>query len=163
MRTHDRELTLKELALIMILAFVLGLFMNQDAKAMSQDEIVSIIKIEAKRHGVNPELALAIAQVESRLNPKARGSKGEIGVFQLRPEYHAVSEGDVRNNIRTAIRYLAELKVTCAKYGSAYFVCYNYGPSRHLKHPRQFPYYKRVQFALNKRRQLYLADNGGDQ
>jgi hypothetical protein len=35
--------------------------------------------------GLNPRLALAVAQVESGLNPTARSPRGAIGVFQIMP------------------------------------------------------------------------------
>jgi soluble lytic murein transglycosylase-like protein len=117
---------------------------------MVKAEIVTQIRVIALEHGVDPDLAVAIATVESRIEPNTVGLKGEIGLFQLRPEYHPVVKGDVLNNIRTAIRYLAELKVSCASYGEAYFVCYNYGPSRKLNHPTLFPYYKRVKVVLGQ-------------
>jgi soluble lytic murein transglycosylase-like protein len=120
------------------------------------ETITNIIVKTAEREGVEPDLALAIANVESRMNPQAVGSLGEIGIFQLRPEYHNVHKGNVRGNIEVAIRYLAQLKTTCAKYQDAYFVCYNYGQARHLNHPRKFPYYKKVMRELSKLRQQNL-------
>lgn len=40
--------------------------------------------------GEDPLLLQAIAKVESSFNPKARGKIGEIGLFQIRPEYHPI-------------------------------------------------------------------------
>lgn len=109
-----------------------------------------VIVSEARRAGVDPHLALAIATVESNMNPDAIGGMGEVGLFQLRPEYHAVSRGATRSNIRLAMKYLAQLKRQCARYGDAFFVCYNYGPARKLNHPRQFPYYRKVMTVLDR-------------
>lgn len=41
--------------------------------------------------GFDPNIALSVAKVESKLNPSAVGKIGEIGLFQLRPELFAPS------------------------------------------------------------------------
>lgn len=41
--------------------------------------------------GFDPNVALSVAMTESRLNPDAIGGIGEVGLFQLRPEYFAKS------------------------------------------------------------------------
>lgn len=46
--------------------------------------VVAMIKAAAPRYGVPTWFALRIAKVESGFNPRARGSAGEIGVFQLK-------------------------------------------------------------------------------
>jgi hypothetical protein len=104
------------------------------------------IKAAATRHGVDPDLALAIARVESGLNYKAVGRLGEVGLFQLRPEYHTAELGDIEQNIDTAVRYLATVRERCkADYGNAWFVCFNHGPNKRLKDPHNFSYYLKVE------------------
>lgn len=49
------------------------------------DDIRQIIIEEAERRGIPPDLALRQAQVESSMNPAARGKAGEIGLFQVMP------------------------------------------------------------------------------
>jgi hypothetical protein len=46
--------------------------------------VVAMIKSMAPRYGVPTWFALRIAQVESGYNPRARGSAGEYGVYQLK-------------------------------------------------------------------------------
>ncbi len=122
------------------------------------DTIVEQQIVQAARHaGVSPSLALAIADVESGGNPNAVGSLGELGVFQLRPEFHSVTKGDTRGNIELGVRYLAALKRQCASYGDAYFVCFNYGTARRLVYPRLFPYYQKVKLALQRRNNIAIA------
>src|SRR5690606_31993954 len=119
------------------------------------------IKKTALKYNVDPELALAIAEKESSFNPNAIGSKGEIGLFQLRPEYHDVRPGEVEHNIDVAIRYLAQLQRKCAHYLDAFFICYNLGPNyKRLKHPTKFPYYKQVKAIMNrnKRESIYASN-----
>ncbi|HMJ89406.1 MAG TPA: lytic transglycosylase domain-containing protein [Candidatus Acidoferrum sp.] len=40
----------------------------------------------ARKHGVDPALIKAVIWRESRFNPRARGSKGEIGLMQIMPD-----------------------------------------------------------------------------
>jgi soluble lytic murein transglycosylase len=57
------------------------------------------IAAAAKRHNVPPQLVRALIFQESRFDPRARGSKGEIGLMQVLPKgavadwarYHKVS------------------------------------------------------------------------
>lgn len=105
------------------------------------------IKRVAKQNQFDPDLAVAIAKVESGLNQKAVGSKGEIGLYQLRPEFHASNIRETKTNIKTAILYLKRIKAKCEpKFGDAWFICYNLGPNyaKPIRHPKLFPYYKRV-------------------
>lgn len=128
------------------LAALAWVFIYANDSRADQAEIKRTIVQVAKQEGIEPELALAIAQVESQFNAEMVGGLGEIGVFQLRPEFHRVSR-DSRTNIVTGIRYLRTLKRQCKSYGDAYFVCFNYGQAKRLKYPRLFPYYKKVMLA----------------
>lgn len=49
-----------------------------------QAQIVSMIKAYAPSHGVPVWFALRIAKVESNYDPMARGSAGELGLYQLK-------------------------------------------------------------------------------
>ncbi len=124
-----------------LLSFVVAT--NSIARAT---DLESVIRKTAVEECVDPDLAVAIAKVESGMNTKKIGGLGEIGVYQLRPEFHKVSK-DVRENIRTAVRYMKELRETqTSKYGDAWFIAYNVGPNypKEIKHPRKFKYYVRV-------------------
>ncbi len=46
--------------------------------------VISMIKAMAPSQGVPVWFALRIAKVESNYNPKARGSAGELGLYQLK-------------------------------------------------------------------------------
>lgn len=116
-----------------------------NAQGISQVEIIRQVALE---EGFDVNLAVAIATVESRLNPAVVGTQGEIGVFQLKPNYHAVVNGyDTRTNARVAIRYLKMIQSRFEpKWGSAWFIAYNVGPyyKKTIKHPELFPYFLRV-------------------
>jgi hypothetical protein len=138
--------------LVLILIFSSG-SVHAEPK-LTQSEIKQHIVDSAIKNQIDPNLALAIAEVESRFNPNAVGRYGELGVFQLRPEFHRVAKGQTLHNINVATKYLAKLREDCKAYGDAFYVCFNYGTARKLKHPRQFPYYRRVQAVLNKNRSI---------
>jgi soluble lytic murein transglycosylase-like protein len=54
------------------------------APSRRQGSVVAMIQTMAPRYGVPTWFALRIAKVESNYNPNARGSAGELGVFQMK-------------------------------------------------------------------------------
>lgn len=73
-----------------------------------------MVRTEALRVGLPPELADAVAQVESGYRPNAIGTVGEIGLMQVRPStarmmgFSGTNEdlADPATNIRYGVRYL---------------------------------------------------------
>jgi len=121
-----------------------------EAQELSKQEIKKLIIAEAIKQQVDPVIALAVAKVESDFNPNAVGSVGEIGVYQLRPEFHDVKKGDVKHNVKVGVRYLKRMEAVCReKYKDAWYVCYNTGPNRTkpVRAPYEFPYTKKVKRA----------------
>lgn len=119
----------------------------------SEQYYIEVIEQAAIEQGLDPKLALAIAKTESSLNPNAVGNLGEIGLFQLRPEYHDVKKGNIINNVNVAVKYLVKVKEICEyKYNKAWFICFNTGPYRKIKvEPTDFSYYKKVMSIYDKR------------
>lgn len=71
-----------------------------------------IIQGIARKEGVSPTLALAVAKRESSLNPTAKSPKGALGLFQLMPATAAelgVDPMDPVQNITGGVRYLKQL------------------------------------------------------
>ena len=115
-------------------------------------DIPALIRTKAKKYNVDAKLVYAIAVVESGLDPDAVGELGEVGLFQLRPQFHTVS-GNLKQDVETAVRYLAYVKFHCYhKYGDAWFICYNTGPFRTyvVREPKRFDYYVKVMEAYRK-------------
>ncbi len=125
----------------------LAVIISITAPAKAEDEGIKLVVYrEAKKHKIDPDLVLAIMEVESGFNKNARGKLGEIGLLQLRPEFHDVRAGDTDHNIAVGVRYLAYCRNACLRrYGSAFFVCFNRGPySAPVENPKATKYYKRV-------------------
>lgn len=96
----------------------------------SAGEVAALIQAAAPSYGVPPSLALAVAQRESGLNQGARGSSGEIGVFQLMPGTAAdlgVDPSDLAANIQGGLSYLSQLYRQFGDWGVA-LQAYNGGP-----------------------------------
>jgi len=72
-----------------------------------------LITATAQTHGVDPILVQALIQVESNYQPRARSSKGAMGLMQLMPsvarEYKVRNAYDPQSNIDAGIRKLKSL------------------------------------------------------
>jgi len=73
----------------------------------------SIVQEHASRHLLRPELVRAVIQVESGFNPRARSSKGAMGLMQLMPatarQLGVRDAFDPAENIRGGCAYLRQL------------------------------------------------------
>jgi hypothetical protein len=77
---------------------------------------VRIVRREAVARGLPPEVAEAVAEIESGTSPDAVGGVGEIGLMQIRPataamlghDGGALALFDPETNARFAVRYLAQ-------------------------------------------------------
>jgi len=89
--------------------------------------IKAIIVAEAMRQGFDPNIALAVAKVESNYNVHATGKVGEIGLYQIKPRFAHISKQELFNakkNAKEGIRQLIFWKKRCGEY---YLACYNGG------------------------------------
>jgi soluble lytic murein transglycosylase-like protein len=98
--------------------------------------IAQWIIAEAQRQGLDPSLALEVANAESGMNPNVGdGSAGEIGIYQILPVtgaglgFSAAQLRDPQSNIQAGVSYLRQL---VGKFGdpAAALAAYNWGPSR---------------------------------
>ena len=72
-----------------------------------------LITAAAEAHGVDPLLVQALIQVESNYKPRARSSKGAMGLMQLMPstarEYKVRNAYDPKANIDAGVQKLKSL------------------------------------------------------
>ena len=106
-----------------------------------REAVQSLVRAEAERQGVAPDLMLAIARQESGFNPHAQSPKGARGVMQLMPGTWVelgvryglgLDPFDPRDNVFAGTAYLREMH---DRFGSAGFLaaCHA-GPSRYEHH-----------------------------
>lgn len=90
-----------------------------------------IVRDEARRVGVDPNIAEAVMSQESGGNPRAVSPKGAQGLLQLMPataKELGVDPADPQQNIRGGVQYL---KQQIDRYGTAGgLAAYNAGPGR---------------------------------
>lgn len=83
-----------------------GKFDETDEKNIIKNKIIA----EAEKQGVDPALALGLAEQESNFNPKAKSQAGAMGLFQLMPatakEMGVTDPYDIDQNIRGGVKYL---------------------------------------------------------
>lgn len=80
---------------------------------MKADELQSLVETYAKKHGVDPELAMRIVMAESGGNPDAVSPKGAQGLMQLMPatakELGVKNPFDPKQNLDAGLKYLSQL------------------------------------------------------
>ena len=107
-----------------------------------------LIAAAARRHGLDPAFALAIAQTESRFNQAATSRRGARGVMQLMPrtaQHYGVDAGDLAQNIDGGVRYLRDLADRFGGSPTLVAAAYNAGEGAVLKYRRQIPPYPETQ------------------
>ncbi len=90
--------------------------MDEILNQLSEEQAQLALEVarKAKEMGVDPKLAVALAYRESRFDPKAKGSSGEIGLMQVMPktaEGMGFSVEDLRDpskNIEIGLTYLKQ-------------------------------------------------------
>ena len=55
-------------------------------RGAGKSKYASLIRAAANKHGVPVSIAKAVVQVERNFNSRARGSVGEVGLMQIRPQ-----------------------------------------------------------------------------
>jgi hypothetical protein len=105
--------------------------------------------------------AIAIAKLESNLNPSAVGALGEVGLFQVRPQYFKTS-WQLDQQIRLGIEALGTIKARCVRdLGQNWVSCWNIGVSGALRRKGRKPgpyvlkYIKLVQETKQQLRRQY--------
>ena len=117
--------------------------------AMSRAELETLVGEAAARHGVRPDILLALARVESGFNPTARSPVGALGVMQVMPK---TARGmlppgspepnlfDPKLNIDLGAQYLRQMLDRFNNNYSLALAAYNAGPEAVNKYGGIPPY-----------------------
>lgn len=134
---------------ILITLFLIAIGGRAHAQIIEKCDLIEcIIAKEARSQGVPVQVAIAVGKVESSLRQSAIGPFGEIGVFQIRPEFTDANIYDLKENIKEGVRQLAYWMQHCpVKHDVAWVNCYNAG-YRNPKYPLLRPYVKKVIVAM---------------
>jgi len=112
--------------------------------------IISVLITIAPYYNIDPHLAAAVIKTESNFNPQAIGTIGELGLFQIRPEFSKYSKLqllDWKTNITAGLENLANSKTFCKhKVDNTFVICHNSGitGAKKIKNPFGQSYYKKV-------------------
>lgn len=105
----------------------------------------------AVEYHMEPGLIAAIIAVESKFKPNAVGrTHGEIGLMQLRPEFHLTRVScletrrkmlfSINNNIATGVEYLAAIRRVYEGHYRGLRWVEHYNRGINAKRPHSFPY-----------------------
>jgi len=112
-----------------------------DLTSAELDRLAQVVANESERHGVAPELVLAVMHVESRFRTFAVSEKNAMGLMQIMPSTgrwlapqlgiewdgpHTLFDPDV--NVRLGVAYLRQLTDRYHGDLEAALAAYNWGP-----------------------------------
>jgi soluble lytic murein transglycosylase-like protein len=112
----------------------------------TRERFEPLIQAHSARYSLRPELVRAVIQVESGYNPRARSSKGAMGLMQLMPAtatYLGVRDPyDPDDNIRGGTAYLRELLDRYEGSEELALAAYNAGSGAVDRYGRRIPPYR---------------------
>jgi soluble lytic murein transglycosylase-like protein len=111
-------------------------------------DVAAAVEAAARRHGVDPSFALAIAKRESAFRQTAVSPKGARGVMQLMPgtaRRYGADARDLNENIDAGVRYLRDLAHLFDGDPMLVAAGYNAGEGAVIKHGYRIPPYRETQ------------------
>jgi len=125
---------------------------------LSRDQISGLVIPIAEAMKVDPQLVIAVIEIESSRNVKALSSKGAMGLMQLIPEtaerFGVQNPWDPRQNIRGGISYLQYLLSYFEGNVDLVLAAYNAGENAVDRHGG-VPPYRETRRYVQKIRRLY--------
>ncbi|UHD15061.1 transglycosylase SLT domain-containing protein [Thiocapsa bogorovii] len=120
---------------------------HHHARCIDPDKqpVAALVEAAARRHGVDPAFALAIARRESAFRQTAVSPKGATGVMQLMPATAArygANPRDLEQNIDAGVRYLRDLAGMFDGDPALVAAGYNAGEGAVIKHGYRIPPYR---------------------
>ncbi|CRI65767.1 Lytic transglycosylase catalytic [Thiocapsa sp. KS1] len=120
---------------------------DHHARCIDPDKqpVAALVEAAARRHGVDPAFALAIARRESAFRQTAVSPKGATGVMQLMPATAArygANPRDLEQNIDAGVRYLRDLAGMFDGDPALVAAGYNAGEGAVIKHGYRIPPYR---------------------
>ena len=109
-----------------MLPFLIAAYLNRP------ELLVCAVVREAERQGLDPIVVCSLVEVESGFNPRAKGSGGDYGLFQIHPRWHGAIYKRVGDNVAKGCQILrTELNRCNGKIDKA-LGRYNAGSNRRL-------------------------------
>jgi soluble lytic murein transglycosylase-like protein len=112
-----------------------------------------LVRDLAPEYGVNPELVLAVIEVESNYNPNALSPKNAQGLMQLIPEtaerFGVIDVWDPKQNVRGGMAYLRWLLDRFNDDVKLALAGYNAGEASVLRH-RGVPPFRETQAYVSR-------------
>lgn len=129
-----------------MLLILLSLLAESNNLNDERSRIESAVVKYSEYYGVDSKLVGAIIEIESSYNPRAVGSShGEIGLMQLRPEFHSCASFEIEKNIACGTRYLAKVRrIKEPDWGCYWPVAFNYGPYSAIQSPQKTQYWAKL-------------------
>lgn len=100
--------------------------------ATGSSDIAKMVQVAANKYGVDPKLAMAVAEAESGLSQDAVSAVGAVGVMQLMPDTATAlgvrNINDPRENVDGGVRYLKQMLAAFDGDVTKAVAAYNAGP-----------------------------------